>query len=191
MQTPKSLIIYLFILGLYGCQNDQAGRVKCPVNKMNGLTIDQEFGAGTSAMTQCLQKKVAKIKVVYQINKTCLKSDCAKSFALGNIKNAIKDYQITHGLKNGIDFEIVAIMHGPGYLLSLNNDAPTPYHTRNPFQSEVQYLLDAGVKIFYCQNTARTYQTKTPQVMAGIKYVTSGVTALAEYQTRGYSMIQP
>ena len=46
-----------------------AANIKCPVNLINGLTLDDEFGAGSAAITRCLAKD--EIKVVYQINKFC------------------------------------------------------------------------------------------------------------------------
>ncbi|MGA1839373.1 MAG: DsrE family protein [bacterium] len=118
------------------------------------MTIDEEFDPGSQEITQCITKR-KKVKVVYQINQLCRDSSCTKPYAIGNINNAIDDYEITHGMKRGKDYEIVAIVHSGGALLVINNDAETPYTESNPFQADMEDLISKGVKVFFYQNTAR------------------------------------
>ena len=115
-----------------------ASNNECPVGLVNDKTFDEEFGYGTSDLTRCLDRR-HNVKVVMQINKPCRDSwvdgdavknnvakckrgngelDFGRSYALGNINNMIKDYEITHGMVVGKDYEIAAIVHsGGGYLL--------------------------------------------------------------------------
>ena len=156
---------------------------------VSGLTLDDEFGPGTTEITRCLHHKM--IKVVYQINKTCRDVTCSKPYALGNIQNAIKDYEITHGLILGKNFEIVAVAHSGGYGLMTANDAQEAFSEENPFQAQEESLLAQGVKIYFCQNTSRSKGIVTANLIPGIKYVTSGVTAISDFQLMGYAYLQP
>ncbi len=164
---------------------------ECPVGLVSGMTLDAEFGPGTQAITRCITKR-NKLKVVYQINKECRSDKCAKPYAVGNIVNAIKDYEITHGMKAGKDYEVVAIVHSGGWKLILDNASTDPHASGyNLFQPQVQNLLDKGVKILFCQNTARNKNVKTSNMIAGVGYVTAGVTAIADLQAIGYNYVQP
>jgi len=161
----------------------------CPVGLVSGLSLDDEFGPGTSEITRCIQK--TPVKVVYQINITCGDEACNKPYALGNIQNAINDYQITHGLMLGKDFEIIAVAYSGGYRLMTANNAQQAFGEENPFQEQVESLIEQGVKIYFCQNTSRSKGIVTANLIPGIKYVTSGVTALADFQLLGYAYMQP
>ncbi len=164
--------------------------VDCPVGLLNGKTLDEEFGPGTQQITRCLEKR-EDVKVLYQINKACRDEACSRPYALGNIRNAINDYKITHGMALGKGFDIVAIVHSGGAPLVLDNNSSTPSSITNPFQDQMQALLDAGVKVYFCQNTARSKGIVTNQLIPGIKYITAGVTAIADFQLLGYAYVQP
>lgn len=71
------------------------------------------------------------------------------------IQNAINDYQITHGLMLGRDVDIVSIAYGAGYRLMTANDAEQVFSELNPFQEQVESLIEQGVRIYFCQNTSR------------------------------------
>ena len=168
----------------------------CPVGLLNGMTLDDEFGPGTAALTRCISKR-DQVKVVYQINQQCKNSACTKPYAIGNIINAINDYEITHGM-SADEYEIVAVVHSGGWPLILNNDAgvdgsgaPTGTRRHNNFQPEMEALLAKGVRVVFCQNTARSKGVRTDDLIPGVEYVTAGVTALADYQALGYSFVQP
>lgn len=202
-------LVYLFVVCLVGCEatasvpakksstdssigsraTDLIDDIDCPVGLVNGMTLNDEFGPGTAAITRCLEHRP--IKVVFQINNACSNDPCTKPYALENIENAVKDYEVTHGLVSGIDFKVIAVVHGKGYPLVVNNDATNPYKEANPFQSQVEGLMAQGVKFYFCQNTARARGVVTENLIPGIRYVTSGVTALADFQALGYSYVQP
>jgi intracellular sulfur oxidation DsrE/DsrF family protein len=188
-------------------------------------TLDLEFGPGTSDLTTCLSKR-EEIKIVMQLNKSCRDSyathpvgkngkptgevtrvvnniaNCAdnRAYALSNLRNMIKDYRYTNGTD---DFDIKVVVHsGGGYLLlkdtSLNGDG-VEVTGRNKFQSQVEDLMDMGVKFYFCQNTTRGFVRNgtlpagdaTAQLIDGVEYVTAGVTAIADLQEQGYTYVQP
>ena len=214
-------------LGFSGAASaGKGGNNECPVGVLEGspgepdTTLDFEFGPGTQDLTRCLERR-HQVKVVVQINKFCRDSvpnlECTRPYALGNIRNMIKDYEITHGMEQGKDYEIVAVVHSGGGDLMLTDsgyDGDGNYieSGRNQFEGVVTGLLNDGVKFYFCQNTTRSYinnpvdntnpnnKLPTPaeveggatgQLITGVLYTTAGVTAIADFQREGYSYVQP
>jgi len=188
-----------------------ASNNECPVGLVNGKTLDGEFGPETSGLTKCLDRR-HNVKVVMQINKYCRdavpNADCNRSYTLGNIRNMIKDYEVTHGMEQGKDYEIVAVVHSGGGWQMLTDEGldgdGNPVTGRNQFEGEVSDLIEKGVKFYFCQNTTRgfirgnflpeateTTGGATAELIPGVQYTTAGVTAIAEFQQRGYEYVQP
>ena len=90
---------------------------KCPVGLVSGLTFDEEFGAGSAKITHCLAKR-NKVKLVVQANQFCMdnvsNAECTRPYALLNLTKMIDDYEITHGMKPGRDYEMAVIAHTKG-----------------------------------------------------------------------------
>lgn len=200
-------------LGFTGAASaGKGGNNECPVDLVNALELDQEFGLGTDELTRCLERR-HKVKVVVQINQFCRDAvsneACTRPYALGNIRNMIKDYEITHGMIQGRDYEIVAVVHSGGGKLVLkgvgdNND--NSVDDRNQFEAIVSGLIADGVKFYFCQNTTRSYVGQgilpqpdpesltggaTGELIEGVEYTTAGVTAIADFQRQGYTYVQP
>jgi intracellular sulfur oxidation DsrE/DsrF family protein len=190
-------------------------------------TLDLEFGPGTSEKTTCLTKR-EEVKIVMQLNKSCRDSyathpvgkngkptgevskvvnniaNCAdnRAYALGNLRNMIKDYEFTNGVQPQ-DVDIKVVVHsGGGYLLLKDdsyNGAGELVMGRNKFQPQVEELMDLGVKFYFCQNTTRGFIRNgtlpagdaSAQLIEGVEYVTAGVTAIADLQEQGYKYVQP
>lgn len=169
------------------------------VNNVAGVSFDEEFGAGAGELTTCIKKRT-KVKVVYQINKFCRdnvsNSDCAlnRPYALKNINNAIKDYEINYGMEQGNDYEIIAVVTGGGGHQMIQQSV-----NGNQFEGQVKALMDKGVKFYFCQNTVRglikkgflTSGNVTSQLIPGIEFVTSGVAAIPDFVSQDYIMLQP
>ena len=187
------------------------GNNKCPVDLVVGKTLDEEFGNGSQELTRCLERR-HKVKVVVQINEFCRddvpKPQCTRAYALGNISNMIKDYEVTHGMVQGRDYEIVAIVHSGGGWIVLKDEgydgSGNMIAGRNQFEGQVRNLLDAGVKFYFCQNTTRGYISRnflpaanetsygaTGEMIEGVEYTTAGITAIVDYQRQGYMYVQP
>lgn len=169
------------------------GNTACPVGLVTGLTLDQEFGAGTSTITHCLERR-HKVKLVVQINQFCLdnvpNAQCTRPFGLIHLANMIDDYEITHGMVPGRDYEMVAVAHTAGGALMVKG---------NPFELQVQRLMARGVKFYMCQNATRALIRSgalpagdaTSHIIGGVEYVTAGVTAVVDFQYQGYRYVQP
>jgi intracellular sulfur oxidation DsrE/DsrF family protein len=183
------------------------GSNECPVGLVKGLSLDDEFGPGTQQLTRCLQKR-AQVKMVVQINQ--FKTSTGAAYGLGNIGNIIDDYEITHGMVRGRDYEIAVVLHGPGGMMALKDTSytggasPTLVSGRNPFEGQVRGLMAKGVKFYFCQNTTRAYLSNgtlpkyqatgisaTAQLIEGMQYTTAGLTSIADFEAAGYAYIQP
>ena len=195
----------------------KGGNNECPVGLVSGMTMDDEFGPGTQALTQCLKKR-HNVKMVVQINQFCTNAatpdSCAASpYALNNIRNILDDYEITHGMKAGRDYQMAVVLHSPGGRMALKDTGVrgdgTVVSGRNPFETTIRGLMDRGVKFYFCQNTTRAYLAQpgtaitslpkylttgisaTDQMIEGMEYTTAGLTSIADFQARGYAYIQP
>lgn len=151
----------------------------------NSISIDEKFGPGSQAVTRCLGK-TRRARVLYQIN-TLYKdaSDPSKGpYAVGNIKNHIVDFETTHGMSSD-DYEIVVVVHSSGWKLVLNNST-------NPYLGDMTSLVNTpSVKVLFCQNTASKKGVKLVDMIPGIGFTTSGVSAIADLQNEGYRYVQP
>jgi len=228
MSINKILIMSVFLIFI---SQQVSADDECPSDDLN-----IEFGDGTSDKTTCLSN-IVDIKVVMQLNKSCRDSyashpvgkngkptgdlskvinnvaTCSRPYALGNLKNMLKDYTDTNGVVTK-DIDIKVIVHSGGGFLMLNDegfDGNGNYLTgRNKFQGKVEELMDMGVKFYFCQNTTRGFIKKgilpktiesdpeygveggaNAQLIDRIDYVTAGVTALADLQDQGYKYVQP
>jgi intracellular sulfur oxidation DsrE/DsrF family protein len=199
------------------------GDNECPVGLVSGMELDAEFGPGTEGLTRCLDRR-HNVKVVMQINRFCRddvpNAECGdkRAYALGNIRNMIKDYEITHGMKRGKDYEIVAVVHSGGWAMLVEDGyeftniageggPQTGLKTlSNQFQGQVEELISQGVRFLFCQNTTRSMVTggnlptvgesasgggATEALIDGVEYVTAGVTAISDFQSEGYRYVQP
>jgi intracellular sulfur oxidation DsrE/DsrF family protein len=172
----------------------QGGNTECPVGLVSNMTLDDEFGSGTQELTKCITKR-SQVKMVVQLNQ-------GNGYGLGNIDNIIKDYEVTHGMVPGRDYEIVAVIHSAGGRMALKNDGlgggGQAVTGRNPSEQKIKDLMGLGVKFYFCQNTTRAYLGTvvpvggaTAELIPGMLYTTAGLTSIADFQALGYQYIQP
>jgi intracellular sulfur oxidation DsrE/DsrF family protein len=190
------------------------GNNECPVGLVSGMSMDDEFGPGSQTLTNCIKKR-HDVKMVVQINQFCTNTaNCAGSpYGLGNIRNILDDYEVTHGMKPGKDYEMVVVLHSPGGRMALKdvglNADGVEVSGRNPFEGTIKGLMARGVKFYFCQNTTRAFlnqpgasitslpkylltgKSATDQMIEGMEYTTAGLTSIADFQARGYQYIQP
>lgn len=116
----------------------------CPVGLIAGLTLEEEFGPGTSQITRCLIFNYDN-KMLFHISQ--FESSPGRPYGLGNITAAINDYEITHGTK---DYKIVSVNHSSGATQLLNRNAadPHPFAFDNIYQPLVEDLIAKGVKFY-------------------------------------------
>lgn len=169
------------------------GNNACPVGLVSGMPLDTEFGSGTSAITHCLERRHG-VKLVLQINQYCLdnvpNSQCTRPFGLIHVANMLDDYEITHGMVAGRDYEFVVVAHTGGGPLMLKT---------SPYAGQVEALMARGVKFYMCQNATRALVRSgvlplgnaTAYIIDGVEYVTAGLTAVVDFTERGYRYVQP
>ena len=196
VSVAAALFIALPAAHAFADGGDPRGNTECPVGLVNGLTLDQEFGTGAGALTRCIKKR-HHVQVVVEINRYCRtntpNATCTSPDALGNMQNMLDDYEITDGMTQGLDYEMIAVVHSGGGFLLLKDP------TLNKFQSQVQALMDRGVTFYFCQNTVRgfikagtlTQGDAVNQIMDGVKFVTAGFTAMADFEALGWSPVTP
>jgi len=163
--------------------------VACPVGLVSGMTLDEEFGPGVGALTKCDDVR-HNVKVVFQLNSN------ANCYGLGNITNVIDDFEITHGMVRGRDYQLAAIVHSGGGTMVVKNGVNG---FANPCQAQVESLIAKGVKFYFCQNTTRGYVRNgrltqglvKEQVIDGVEYVTAGLGAIADFEATGWKYVQP
>ena len=169
------------------------GNEACPVGLVSGMTLDTEFGPGSSTITHCLERR-HEVKLVLQINQYCLdnvsNAQCTRPFGLIHAANMVDDYEVTHGMVAGRDYEFVIVAHTGGGPLMLKESR---------FADQVRALQARGVKFYMCQNATRALIRSgvlppgdaTSHLIENVEYVTAGVTAIVDFQKRGYRYVQP
>ena len=157
-------------------------------NKLSNAGLDASYGDGTGLRTRRLSR-TRDVKLLFQINQLFKDPQQTQPYGGENILNAIADFG-QHGMTPQ-DFQIVALVHAEGWRQILNNEARPCHEIANPFQREVEQLLAQGVEVYFCLNTARKKNVQAGHVIDGVKFVTSGVTALADLQAEGFIYIQP
>ena len=206
MRIPQLTLCALFAAMLAGptlaASAGPAGGNGCPVGLVNGMTLDEEFGAGSQELTQCNSVR-HNVKLLIQLNQYG-NGNPGGAYGLKNITNVIQDYEVTYGMRPGKDYEIVAVVHSGGGPLVIQNGVTftgidgNSHTTANAYEGDVTTLIDQGVKFLFCQNTTRGYiaSNKLPAdatsvLIPGVGYVTAGIAAIADLQARGYRYVQP
>ncbi len=175
-----------------------AGLAKdCPAHVSSA--VEATFGAGASDMTRCLQKR-SNVKLVYQLNLFTDPANSGKPYGLGNIQNAINDYRDNYGMEMGKDVEIAVVIHSSAAKMAVQDVVLRSKGVgANPFEDTIRGLIAQGVDIYLCQNSARSLIKEgaltpgyaTSELIEGVGFVTSGVTAIPDFQSRGYLYVQP
>ncbi len=207
MRIPQMTLCALFAALLAGPAlaggPGPAGGNGCPVGLVSGMTLDEEFGPGTQELTECNSVR-HNVKLLIQLNQYGTGAP-GGAYGLHNITNVIDDYEITYGMRPGVDYEIVAVVHSGGGPLVLQNGIAftgvtdgLPHSTANAYEGDVRALIAKGVKFLFCMNTTRGFQKAnklpadaTSALIPGVGYVTAGIAAIADLQARGYQYVQP
>lgn len=178
-----------------------------------GLTMDEEFGAGTQAITRCLMKRnrarvVVSINGAHPLNKNGI-ANLNKARFLSNIEYFRENYEDLHNMKIGEDVKVVAVAASSGALLltmehpawirdKISNTDPTCMSNEsrfagktctNPFKDLVTRAQEIGVQFYLCQMASRVLGIKKPMVIPGVQFVPGAHLAVADFQQAGYALI--
>lgn len=205
--SALAFVFVLFVCSVAGADdpghNGQRSDEACPVGLVSGMDLNAEFGPGADAITRCLERR-HKVKFLVQLNRFCRDNvpdaQCSVGYGLRNLEKAIEDYEITHGMVAGRDYDIVAIAHDGGGKLMIKDEVKNYLPTGgNRFEGQISTLMAMGVKFYLCQNATRaliaagllTQGNVTNEIIPGTEFVTSAVTALADFQALGFRYVQP
>ena len=177
------------------------------------LTMDEEFGEGTQAITYCLgNRKKAKVVVAIDGAHPSDKNGVTqtdKARFLSNIEYMRENYEDVHGMKIGKDVKVKAVASGSGALLmtthhpawtrpkldpaepncpmkNADNNALT---CANPFRHMVERGMEIGMKFYLCQMASRVLGIKKANKIPDVTFVPGGHIAVTDFQLDGYALI--
>lgn len=174
------------------------------------LSMDEEFGEGTQAITYCLgNRKKAKVVVAidgaHPTNKNGV-TETDKARFLTNIEYMRENYEDVHGMKIGKDVIVKAVASGSGALLMTTHhpawmrpagasDPACPMKPvegmtcSNPFRHLVERAQAIGVQFYLCQMASRILGITKATKIEGVTFVPGGHLAVADFQLDGYALI--
>jgi intracellular sulfur oxidation DsrE/DsrF family protein len=179
----------------------RASNVECPVaSPYPDGSFQDKFGDDVLDKLRC-NKRRSVVKMVMQVNAALDSKD--RMYGFRNLPNIIKDLDITHEVKKR---KIAVVVHSGGYPLILDPSADNPHPNawindqvvNAPFGAlgltgaeAVEKLIDMGVEVYFCLNTAAAVGITTDQILPGVKFVPAGLSAIVDFQYQGYKYVQP
>lgn len=161
----------------------------CPQAVMDNA--DMRFGDGSGAMTECLGVR-DNLPIVVAFNSGVINGRNGHGQQVLNVRNLRNDYVNNYDMALGSEFNVAVVGYAAGARWLLNDTAFTnSYGTENPSDQIVSDLIAKGVTFFMCQNTMRGNGWTKYDLIDGVKMIPAGVTAVIDYQNRGYSYIAP
>lgn len=196
---PFTLVALLFTnLAAADQSSAQQNPMPCPVAPYGALTMDEEFGYGAQAITQCNRvrhnaKVVVSVGHPFLINAGGQPIRTSGRF-FSNLDHMVKNYENVHGMTIGKDVEVVLVLVESGGVLAATqhatfNPVAGGAAVANPFVSLVQEAMDKGIKIYLCQTAARSLGINLANMIPGIEFVPGGHIAVADFQMQGYALI--
>ena len=204
MKTPHMLYALVFLISIAPhsvyAGKDQ-GNVACPVESpYDGMSFEEKFGDDVLDKMRC-NKRRSQVKMVMQVNAALDGKN--RMYGFRNLPNIINDFEKTHGIEK---WEIAVVIHSGGFPFVLDpaaddphpqaalNDVvvAAPYGDLNLTGAEVvEKLIDMGVDVYFCLNTASALNITTDQMLPNVKYVPAGLSAIMDFQYSGYKYVQP
>jgi len=198
--------------------NGYGGNNACPVTSPYPLSYEDMFGVDVAETLNCNDRR-HRVKIVMQVNKYCRDShdssgapitslgqcyanDIAadgkmtRASALIKMTKMVEAFEVTHGM-NPDAYDMVAVVHSGGAALLKRG---------NPYEAHVKKLMASGVKFYLCLNTAASWLgsgklvkkpdangnlTISEDLIEGVGYVPAGLSAISDYQHKGYVYVQP
>jgi intracellular sulfur oxidation DsrE/DsrF family protein len=170
----------------------------CPVTPYGTLSMDEEFGYGAQAITECYKVR-HHAQVVISIGHPFLitangtpNRSSARFFS--QIDHLIKNYENVHGMTIGKDVEVVVVLLESGGALAATqhatfNPVAGGAPVANPFVSLIEAAMNKGIKVYLCQVAARNLGINMENKILGIQFVPGGHGAVADFQLQGYALM--
>lgn len=170
----------------------------CPVAPYGTLSMDEEFGYGAQAITQCNRVR-HNAKVVVSVGHPFLigpggTPNRASARFFSNLDHMVKNYENVHGMTIGQDVDVVLVLVESGGVLAATqhatfNPVAGGAPVANPFIALVQEAMSKGIKVYMCQTAARSLGINMANMIPGIQFVPGGHIAVADFELQGYALI--
>ena len=149
----------------------------------------EAYDPGSSALTECIGVR-DDFKVVVAWNNKAINGNIFKNSGQSvgqqvvNARNLVRDYVNNYAMTQGDEFDMVVVAYAGGvdWLKTSNDKADLDM---------VKSLLDKGVKIYACQNTMKAKKLKIADLVAGVRIVPAGVSAVVDFSNRKYTYLNP
>lgn len=180
---------FLFSATAYADDTTCPAAAQADMDARYGLTTD---GRPTSAITQCLSVR-EKIRAVVNVSSKEMHAAKNISQQINNVQNMVSNYEGMYGIPAGKEgYQIVVIAYGAGGRFLLNDDAHLrTYGTVNTTKAAIEALINKGVKVFMCQNTMKTNNWVSADLIPSVTEVPSGVTGVTDYGMKGWVVLTP
>lgn len=202
MRKEATLVALCMCFGTTAYADDQKDKNRydttCPqivVDKVDSTTYVDAGGTGfgpdasgnsASTLTTCLGVR-ERISIVAAINSDAINGASGYGQQIKNIENIVNDYESNYGMVSGDDFQLVAVGYGQG-LKWLADDGVAG---DTALEASIKRLIAKGVRFYACQNTMKGQKLLTTKLIPGVQMVPAGVTAVVDFQKRGYTYITP
>ena len=176
----KYLILCVVLINLF------AVKAQIPDAK-TGPVIDG-FGKAYFIENADLQLNINnEYKVIFDIY-----TDNSKENEINPLLNTVARYLNMHAQQGVLkeNMKVAVILHGAATKSALSNDAyQMQFETSNPNSELIQKLKNANVAIYVCGQSYLANGFKLNEKSDDVKLALSALTALVEYQTNGYQLI--
>ena len=112
-----------------------------------------------------------------------------------NLDHLTRNYENMHGMTVGKDVEIAVVLVESGGVLAATEHGVFAQANAgvatNPFIHLVEAAKAKGIKIYLCQTAARNLGITRANMIPGIEFVPGGHIAVADFQLRGYAVLNP
>lgn len=194
-----SLSSFVHASSYYDDDDDRYSSSECTdtvINRVDSETLVDNGGSGfgnvtingleykSSELTTCIQKR-NRVKAVVAWNTNGIHVKTGSGQQVVNARNLMNDWESSYQMEIGEDYKVAIVVYGAGANWVLNDT------TANPAHAMVSGLLARGANIYMCQNTMKSKKWTADKLIPGVKMVTSGVTALVDFQAQGMIYISP
>jgi len=134
-----------------------------------------------------LLKKDKEYKVIFDIY-----TDRSKGEKINPLLNTVARYLNMHAQQGvlPINMKVIVIMHGAATKSVLSDTAyQKQYKTANPNSQLIHALKKANVELFVCGQSYLAHGFEIKEKSEEVKLALSALTALVEYQSEGYQLI--
>lgn len=176
----KKITVLIILISLTG-MNAQEAEVKTgPIIENFGKVYQIEN-------PDLLLKMDTEYKVIFDIY-----TDNSKDNNLNPLLNTVARYLNMHAQQGVLteNMKVAVILHGAATKSALSNEAyQNQFETKNPNSEIIHDLKKANVELYVCGQSYLASGFKLNERSADVKLALSALTALVEYQTNGYQLI--